>query len=85
MEEERAFNLNKSGSLTPEAISAAAAGGGGVAGAAPSSTASPNVGPHGGVVAAHEVPHAPAVSERVALRKLEAEKRRNQAIKIPST
>ena len=76
MEEERALNLNKSGSWAPESMPGAAHR------SAPSSTPSPNAGHHA-VPQGGDTPHPPAVSDRDALRKLEAEKRRKQANQNP--
>ena len=83
MEEERALNLNKSGSWAPETMAGGVAGGGGAPHrAAPTSTPSPNAAHHA-VSQNNDVPHPPAVSDRDALRKLEAEKRRKQANQNP--
>ena len=93
MEEERALNLNKSASWAPEPLGVGAPGSGGSGGGAPlrsSASPSPNNagGHHPGAVAsqAGDVPppsHPPAVNDRDALRRLEAEKRRKQANQNP--
>ena len=87
MEEERALNLNKSGSWAPESMGAGAPGSGG-APLRSSAAPSPNNagGHHPAASQAVEVPplsHPPAVNDRDALRKLEAEKRRKQANQNP--
>ena len=98
IEENRALNLNKSGSWAPESLGGAGgAPGSGTAsthGIGSNAAPSPNNsgggggGHHPGVLGsqAGEVPppsHMPAINDRDALRKLEAEKRRKQANQNP--